>query len=158
MDKILQSHLEKNSISYSVFQHPPVFTVEESKSLKSKIPGLHTKCLFLKDNKSNFYLIALPAQKRLNTSLLRKTLKLKKLNFSTPEELKSELSLTPGSVSIFGLIYSKKTTLLLDKEVWLAPLVGFHPNINTSTLVISHEDLEKFLNSLNIEKEILEVG
>ena len=50
-----------------------------------------------------------------------------------------------------------RVKLILDKEVWGADIVGFHPNVNTSTLEIKHEDLKKFYNSLDCEKEIVEL-
>ena len=74
-----------------------------------------------------------------------------------PEELKKEVNLTPGSVSIFGAINSKKVVLIIDKEVWNSDKCGFHPNINTSTLVLDHSNLEKYYNSLPNEKMILEL-
>ena len=55
------------------------------------------------------------------------------------------------------MIYAKDVKLIIDKEVWDAPITGFHPNINTSTLEITHEDLEKFVNSLKSEKQIMEL-
>jgi len=157
MDKNLKTYLEKHNIQYKIYKHPAVFTVEESKSIKTKIPGMHTKCLFLKDEKQNFYLIALSAEKRLNTKSLKDKLRIKDLHFANPEELKQQLNLTPGSVSIFGMIYSKNFFLIIDKELWNAESVGFHPNINTSTIVLNHENLEKFYNTLNIKKEIMEL-
>ena len=158
MDPNLQSCLKKYGIQYKTYKHIPVFTVEESKNIKAKIPGKHTKCLFLKDNNGQFYLIALPAQKRLNTKTLRKKLNVKKLNFGSPEELKKELNLTPGSVSIFGMIYSSSVFLIIDKELWDAEITGFHPNINTSTITLTHESLEKFYNSLTAKKQIMELS
>jgi Ala-tRNA(Pro) deacylase len=164
MKKSLQNYLKKHNIHYTEYKHPPFFTVKESRKLKQKIPGLHTKCLFLKglsnssEHSKVFYLIALPANKRLDTKSLRKKLKLKKLFFASPQELKKELNLTPGSVSIFALINSKKTTLLMDKKIWYAKSSGFHPNINTSTLVLSKESLEKYYKSLKIEKEVIQLG
>jgi len=70
-------------------------------------------------------------------------------------ELKQELNLSPGSVSIFGMINAKNTILIVDKDVWDAKSVGFHPNINTATLELSHKSLENFYNSLNLKKEII---
>ncbi len=157
MDSNLKQYLEKHDIQYKIYNHEAVFTVEQSSSIKMKIPGKHAKCLFLKDEKQNFYLIALPAEKRLDTKSLKNKLKIKKLNFAGPEELKKELNLTPGSVSIFGMIYAKNTNLIIDKELWDAELAGFHPNINTSTILLNHENLEKFYNSLNAKKEIIEL-
>ncbi len=157
MDKQLKSYLEKHNIKYEKYDHIPVFTVEQSRSIKLKIPGKHTKCLFLKDENSQFYLVCLPAEKRLNIPALRKNLKLKELFFASPEELKKELNLTPGSVSLFAMIYAKNVFLIIDKELWQQEKLGFHPNINNSTLVISHDALEKFVNSLHAKKEVLEL-
>ena len=155
MDMNLETHLKKHNIPFTEYNHPAVFTVEESKKLKQSIPGMQCKCLFLKDENEKFYLVALPALKRLNTKNLRSILGVKKLNFGSPEELKQHLNLTPGSVSIFGMIYSTDVALIVDKEIWDSSSSGFHPNLNTSTLVISHEGLKKFYNSLNSEKRIL---
>ena len=77
MDPNLKSYLEKHNIQYKNYEHPAVFTVEESKKIKINIPSLHTKCLFLKDENSQFYLVAIPAEKRLNILLLRKKFNLK---------------------------------------------------------------------------------
>jgi len=157
MEQTLKTYLVNHNVNYIEHKHLAVFTVEESKKLKQSIPGLHCKCLFLKDTSGKFYLVALPAQKRLNTKLLRKNLNVKKLNFGSTEELKEHLNLSPGSVSIFGLINTNQVTLILDKEVWDAEISGFHPNINTATLEISHKSLERFYNSLKVEKHVMEL-
>lgn len=158
MDEKLINYLEEYGIAYKVHEHPAIFTVEEGKELKVKIPGLHCKTLFLKDDKGVFYLVGMSAFKRLDSKLFRKKIGAKKVRFGSPEELKDKVGLTPGSVSIFGAIYIKDNTkLILDKQVWDAEKVGFHPNVNTSTLEIAHEDLEKFYYSLGCEKEILEL-
>ena len=158
MDKELKKYLDKNNIKYKIHKHKAVFTVEESRDLKKKIPGLHCKTLFLKDSNRIYYLICMPAEKRLDNKKFRDLIEAKKVRFGTEEELKEKVNLIPGSVSIFGAIYIKdtKTKLIINKEVWLADKVGFHPNINISTLEINHEDLEKFYNSLKCEKEIVE--
>jgi Ala-tRNA(Pro) deacylase len=159
MDKKLKSYLEKYGIKYVMHKHPAVFTVEESKELKKDIPGLHCKTLFLKDNFGKYYLVGMPAEKRLDNKRFLKNVNSKKARFGNPEELKDIVNLVPGSVSIFGAIYvkDKETKLIIDKEVWEADIVGFHPNVNTSTLVFSHQNLEKFYNSLMCEKEIVEL-
>jgi Ala-tRNA(Pro) deacylase len=158
MDPALKKYLENHSIKYQIYNHPAVFTVAEAKAIKEKFPAQHAKCLFLKDDKGKFYLVGMKADKRLDTKALRKYLHVEKLHFASPEELKQELNLTPGSVSIFGMIYSKNTILLIDKEVWEAKAVGFHPNINTATLVIDNENLKRYCNSLNCKKEVIEIG
>ena len=157
MDSNLKAYLERYNIKYQIYAHPAVFTVEQSKSIKEKIPGKSTKCLFLKDENSNYYLIALPAFKRLDTKQLKKRLNVKDMRFASPEELKQQLNLTPGSVSIFGMIYAENIFLIVDKELWDAEIVGFHPNINTFTIFLNHANLEKFYNSLKAKKEVIKL-
>jgi Ala-tRNA(Pro) deacylase len=159
MDKKLKAYLDNLSIRYTEYAHPPVFTVEEAEKLKIDMKGVfHTKNLFLKDEAGNFFLVCMNAFKRLDLKFLRDKLNAKKkLSFASSDQLKSRLNLTPGSVSIFGMIYAKNVKLVIDKEVWQAEKVGFHPNVNTSTLILDHENLEKFYNSLTAEKEIIEL-
>ena len=159
MDSKLKSYLEKHNITYKIHKHPPVFTVEEHHKLENKLPNvLHTKNLFLKDNKNNFFLVSMYANKRLNLKVLKEKLKAKKkLSFGSPEQLKEHLNIIPGSVSIFCMINAKSVKLILDKQIWLSPLVGFHPNKNTSTLELNHENLKRFYDSLDVKKEIIEL-
>ena len=157
MEKKLKEYLEKCNIEYKTHEHPTVFTVAESKELKKNIPGLHTKCLFLKDDREFFYLVCMPGEKRLDIKSLRSRLGAKKLHFASPEELKAELNVTPGSVSVFCMIYAKKTKLILDEEIWNAPIANFHPNINTATLELNHDNFKKFYDSIKKEKEIMKL-
>jgi Ala-tRNA(Pro) deacylase len=160
MQPKLKSYLDNLGISFKEHSHPPAFTVEESNRLIGEIPNVfHTKSLFLKDNKSRFYLICMNANKRLNLKILRELFHVNKLHFASKEELKLNLNLTPGSVSIFGMIHAKPFSikLILDSQLWKADKVGFHPNINTSTLEISHSNLQKFVNSLKADKQILDL-
>lgn len=155
MEKYLKPYLKKHSIFYKEYKHRPVFTVQESKSIKEKIPAVHTKCLFLKDDSSRFYLVAIQASKSLDMNLLKSKFSLKKLFFASPQELKENLNLAPGSVSIFGMIHAKDVKLIIDKYLYDAESVGFHPNINTSTLVLDNQNLKKFLSSLKINIDII---
>ena len=162
MDQNLKNYLEKHNIQYKIHEHPAVFTVAEHSKLIETIPKevMHTKTLFLTDEDNNFYLVGIYAHKRLDLKSLKEKLGVKKkLCFASPEELKEKLNLTPGSVSIFGMIHAKPNSvfLIIDKQVWDSPAVGFHPNINTATLELSHEDLEKFYLSLKAKKQILEL-
>jgi len=161
----LKSYLEKHNISYKEHEHQAVFTVAESKKIKLSFTGLHTKSLFLKSSSKsgkkqvNYYLICLQADKRLDFKFLQKHLNEEKLTFTSPEELKSFLNVSPGSVSILTLINpkSKSVKLIIDKDIYNADSVGFHPNINTSTLELTHENFLKFYNSLKQTKEVLEL-
>jgi len=155
MEKTLREYLKKHKIKYKEHKHPAVFTVEESLKAGKQMPEVfHTKNLFLQDKDKNLFLVCMDAHERLDLKFLRQKLKTKKLSFASSEKLKEQLNLTPGSVSIFGMIHAKNVSLVIDKKVWEAKKVGFHPNINTSTLELAHESLERFVNSLNSEKLI----
>ena len=182
MDTNLQKYFEKYNINFVKYEHRAVFTVDESRDLKKSIPGLHCKCLFLKDQKidadarflddrhadikkhdrhdsGKFYLVGMPANKRLDVKKLQMHFKAGKLHFASEEELFKKLKLKPGSVSIFGMINNtdRDVTLIIDKIVWNSDYVGFHPNINTATLVLEHDDLERFYNSVKNDKEVIEL-
>ena len=158
MDQNLKEYMEENNIEYKTHKHLPVFTVEEHYKLMGQIKGvLHTKNLFLRSEKGNLYLVSMYANKRLDMKMLSRKIRSGKLSFASPNQLKFHLNLTPGSVSIFGMIYAKSVILILDKQVWDAEKVGFHPNINTSTLEITHENLEKFYNTLKSQKLIVDL-
>ena len=158
MKEHLREYLEKNKINYVLHKHKAVFTVAESGKDENimKIPGMHCKTLFLKDDLERFYLVGLPAYKRMDIKKVEKYFGLKKLRFGSKEEL-DKIKLEPGSVSIFGAIYSSEVILIIDKDVWDADIVGFHPNVNTETLEVKHEDLERYYNSLDNEKEIMKL-
>ena len=159
MDEKLRKYFERNKIEYTLYSHPAVFTVEESNKIKILYKGLHTKSLFLRDENNNYYLVCMEADKRLDMKFLESNLSVKKLKFASPSELKEILGVSPGSVSIFCLINAKQNnvSLILDEALWNAGLVAFHPNINTETIDINHYNLEKFLESININKKIIKL-
>jgi len=158
MDEKLRSYLEKFNVSYKTHHHKPVFTVKESDAIiKGEIPGRHTKNLFLEDEKGNFYLVCMDAYKRLDIKSLRKRLNAGKLQFASAQKLKQELDVTPGSVSIFCMINASKTKLVLDSQLWNADVLSFHANINTESLELDHKNLERFYNSISMDKEITEL-
>jgi Ala-tRNA(Pro) deacylase len=161
MDSKLKQYLKEHKIKYKMHEHEAVFTVEQASKVKNLPDVFHTKNLFLKDENKKLFLVCMDAYKKLDLKSLKEDLEAKKkLSFCSPELLKNKLNLTPGSVSIFGLINAKpgEITLVLDEDLWSARKSGFHPNINTATLELSHEDLERFVNSLKIKHKILKLN
>jgi Ala-tRNA(Pro) deacylase len=159
MEKQLQDYLKRYNIKYTIHEHPAVFTVEEAdKVIKSMPQVMHTKNLFLKDENNKFFLVCMNAYKKLDLKSLKEILEAKKkLTFASSEELKVHLNLTSGSVSIFGMIHAKNVFLIVDREIYNAKKVGFHPNINTATLELNNENFKKYYNSISSEKIILNV-
>lgn len=148
-DQELLQFLQHHTIAFDYYEHIPVFTVEESETIKHLIPWKHSKNLFLSDKKWHYYLVTIEAHKRFPVNLLRKALWVKELSFGSSEELLTHLHLTPGSVSLFGLMYAspESVSLLIDQDLREADLVGRHPNRNDATLTIDHQNLQKFITA-----------
>lgn len=173
-DPTLLSFLQKHSIAFDYYEHRPIFTVEEGEDIKHTIPGMHTKNLFLTDKRDQYFLVCIESSKRLAINMFRKLIGVKDLSFGTPEEMMEVLGLTPGSVSLFGLCPTPnpspsslgrssgegkvKLNLYLDKDLWEAEKVGWHPNRNDATIVLLHDQIEKFLDAINKKPTLIEVG
>lgn len=143
----IYSVLDKLKIAYKEYKHPAVFTVEEAKKLDTG-SGSYNKSIFLRNQKeTNFYLVLTLGSKKLNLKTLAVFLNDSKLSFASPEKMMKYLGVTPGSVSAFGLIndVDKVVQVIVDEELLKFDKQGYHPNINTATLIISTEDLKKFL-------------
>lgn len=156
----VQHYLEQHNITPIIHEHPPVFTVEEAAIHCQHIPGLHCKNLFLKEKEAKdttYYLVIMNAHKRLQINNLAKIINLKKLTFANEEELFHHLKLKPGSVSPLGLIndIQHHVRIILDEEVWNAPIVNFHPNINTASLEFTQAQFHKLMNTFQSEKRII---
>lgn len=156
----IKGYLKSLGIKFREFKHAPVYTCEEAKKerIYGDIKGVHSKNLFLKERKSKrFYLVIMPENKPLDINQLGEELG-DKVKFANEDNLKEILNLTPGSVSPFGLINDKehKTIIVIDKEVWEADFVSFHPNVNTKTLELSNKDFQKYIKSLDNELKIIE--
>src|SRR3989338_4152244 len=160
METRIQEFLEKNRIKYIVHTHKAVFTCEEADIHCKHVPGTPGKNLFLKEDKGNqFFLVILPADKKLNMNSLAPVLSVKKLKFANENELKEILGLTPGSVSPLGLLNDKekKTRVIIDEEIWAAETVNFHPNINTESLEFTKDNFHRLITTLLSNFEILKI-
>lgn len=147
--KSLYDILADLNIEYEKHEHPAVFTVKEAEQYDSGIDAGKSKNLFLRNKKGNVhYLLIADSNKKVDLKKLSSLLSESRLSFASPERLSEYLGLTPGSVSPFGLINdsSKSVRVLIDKCLLRHDKLGFHPNINTSTIVIKTSDFRKFLD------------
>ena len=147
--------LNDNGFEYFVEEHAPLFTVEDSKSLRGQIKGAHSKNLFLKDAKANFFLISIEESASIDLKKTMQQIQSKKLSFAKPEYLQDILGIEPGSVSPFALLNDtkKQVKFYLDRSFLDSETVNFHPLINTATVNISPQNLieliEKYHNPVN---------
>ncbi len=92
---------------------------------------------------TDFYLLLMPGEKPFKTKLLSRQIGSARLSFASPEHMEKYLDITPGSVSVLGLMHDreKAVRLLVDRDLLQAPFFGCHPCINTSSLRFSTGDL-----------------
>lgn len=117
------------------------------------------KNLFLCNRQeTNFYLLMIPGDRKFLTKELSKQLGVSRLSFAPATYMEKYLDITPGSVSVMGLMNdrSKKVQLVIDEDVLKGEYVGCHPCINTSSLRLRAADLtEKFLPAVGHEPIIV---
>ena len=147
--------LNDHGFKYFIKEHAPLFTVEDSKALRGQIEGAHSKNLFLKDAKANFFLISIEESASIDLKKTMQQIQSKKLSFAKPEYLQDILGIEPGSVSPFALLNDtkKQVKFYLDRSFLDSETVNFHPLINTATVNISPQNLieliEKYHNPVN---------
>lgn len=137
------------SIEYEYHEHPPIATIEAAIIHWKDYNSGRCKNIFFRNHKGDrHYLVILEHLRQLNIHDLEKKLKQGKLSFASDKRLKNYLGLEPGSVSPFGLINDseKNVHVFLDEKLQQFERLAFHPNVNTSTLVIRRSDLIKFLD------------
>ena len=143
--------LSKHNIKYDIYEHPSLRTVEESKKLRGKIKGVHTKNLFLKNKKNNFFLFSCQESTIVDLKQLKKVLGLGNISFARDLYLKNMLGVEPGSVTPFGLINDQNNEIkfFLDKKILYHKKVNFHPLVNTSTVSLDTKDFLLFMKKNN---------
>ena len=139
--------LDRLSVGYTRHAHPPLFTVEQSRAFEHRMPGLHTKNLFLKEKKGGFWLISCRADRAVRIRDAVRAAGGKNPSFGKEEDMFRLLGVRPGSVTPFGLIndHGREVRFILDRALAGAPLVNFHPLHNEATLGLDGAGLMAFL-------------
>ena len=147
--------LDELGIRYQRVDHEAAMTVDDCRGVDELLGIDICKNLFLTNSqKTKFYLLLMPGKKRFVTREFCAQIHSPRLSFGSPELLERTLDLTPGSVSILGLMNDseKQVQLAIDREVYEEPYFGCHPCINTSSLKMeSREIWDKFLPAVGHE-------
>lgn len=146
--------LDRLQIPYERVDHEAIFTIEGCQQIDQLLHIKICKNLFLCNaQRTKFYLLMMPGEKKFKTSEISRQIGSSRLSFAEPEYMERFLDITPGSVSVLGLMNDKENhvQLLIDKEVLSGhEFIGCHPCINTSSLKIRTADiLETFLPYIN---------
>jgi Ala-tRNA(Pro) deacylase len=156
----LYRFLADNQIEYERHDHPPVFTVADVERLVPLLPAVKTKNLFLRNKKGRrHFLVAVPAQKRVNIKALSTLIGAGHLSFGSPERLKKYLGVDPGSVTVLATINDPDhvVELIFDEILWKEEVFQFHPLVNTSTLLITRENLRRYFELTGHEVRLVDV-
>ena len=144
--------LDSLGVSYSRVDHDALPTIEACREVDQLLGTGICKNLFLRNaQKTDFYLLLMPGDKKFKTAALSKQIGSARLSFAEPEFLESLLGLTPGSVTVMGLMNDRenRVRLLIDKDVLAREDFACHPCINTSSLRFKTQDLlDKVLPAL----------
>jgi len=141
-------------------EHPPLFTVTDSQTLRGEIPGGHTKNLFLKDRKGRLFLVVALEDAAIDLKRLHERVGASgRFSFGSAALLRATLGIEPGSVTAFAAINDKDgaVTIVLDTDMLAFERLNCHPLVNTMTTGIAREDLIAFLRATGHEPLILAV-
>ena len=136
--------LDRLGVEYERIDHEPTMTMEDCKEVDQLLEAVICKNLFLCNRqKTAFYLLMIPDTKVFHTKDLSAQIGSARLSFAKPEYMEEFLDITPGSVSVMGLMNDKehRAQLLIDEDVLDGEYIGCHPCINTSSIRFKVKDL-----------------
>ena len=140
--------LDRLGIAHPTVSHPPLFTVEQSQSLRGTIPGGHTKNLFLKDKKGALYLVTSLEDAAIELKSLHRLLGAGgRFSFGSADLMRETLGVEPGAVTPFAAINDteRRVSVVLDAAMMQHETLNYHPLVNTMTTSIARADLVRFL-------------
>ncbi len=139
--------MAEHGIDHLTHDHPAVFRVEEGLELKAAMPGAHTKNLFLKDKKGRLWLISARQDTVLDLKRAPSLIGSDRLSFGNEVLMWETLGVRPGSVTALGLIndLDRRVGFVLDRRLWEAEAVNFHPLTNTATTALDQTAFRRVL-------------
>lgn len=156
----LYALLDDLGVSYSTRTHAPVFTVAESVGLRDEIPGGHTKNLFVKDKKDQYFVLTVEENAAVDLKTVHKVIGASsRVSFGKPEKMLEYLGVAPGSVTVFGAINDtgNNVTFILDEDLMQNEVINGHPLSNDATTSIERNDLLRFLEATGHTPLVLKV-
>ena len=147
--------LDRLGVEYRRIDHEPAMTMEICAVIDQVLDATICKNLLLCNRqKTDFYLLMMPGNKPFKTKDLSAQIGSSRLSFADAEFMEQFLDITPGSLSVMGLMNDKehRVRLLMDEDVTKGEYIGFHPCINTSSLRLKTADLmEKVIPAMGHE-------
>ena len=162
-DTLLET-LKEWSISYNLFEHVPLRTVEDSKKVEgifisTENGGGHVKNLYLRDKKKRNILLVAEQDQAIDLKKLSKNLNFSNLSFGSPERLMQNLGVRPGAVTPLSMIndVNNNVSLFMDKALRNKTVIYIHPLVNDRTIEMTIENLEKFFSEIGVNFEWIDL-
>ncbi|MBQ6237945.1 MAG: prolyl-tRNA synthetase associated domain-containing protein [Bacteroidales bacterium] len=158
--KQVYDYLDSLNIKYEYYEHPEAPTIEIASQFYRGEGTTLCKNLFFRNHKGNrHYLVIMESTFAMDIHSVEKILHQGKLSFASPERMMRYLGVKPGSVSLFNLVndINREVTLFVDSKLLTVEKVSFHPNDNRASLVISSEDMLKFIKNIGNNYEIMDL-
>ena len=153
--------LDRLGVPYRRADHEPAATMELCREIETSLGCPICKNLLLTNRQqTDFYLLLMEGDKVFKTKYLSKALGCSRLSFATDEQMLELVDITPGSLSVLGLMNDpeNRVRLVIDRPVLEQPEIGFHPCLNTSTLAVSMADFRNLiLPALGHEPAVVEL-
>ena len=153
--------LDELGITVTTVRHPPLYTVADSQKLRGQIAGGHTKNLFLKDKKDNYFLLTVGEEADVDLKQIHHAIGASsRVSFGKPEMLMEFLGVVPGAVTAFGIMNDRenRVRLFLDAELMEHDVINCHPLTNEATTAIGRDDLIRFIEATGHEATILKLA
>jgi Ala-tRNA(Pro) deacylase len=148
-------------VDYCRVDHEHADTIQDCELVENLLGAKICKNLFLTNRQQTaFYLLIMPGEKPFKTKILSRQIGSARLSFASPKHMEKYLDITPGSVSVLGLMNDsgRAVRLLIDRDLLQEEYFGCHPCINTSSLRFRTEDLfGKILPALGREPEYVQL-
>ncbi len=156
-DRLL-AWMAERGIDHTTHDHPAVFRVEEGLELKAALPGAHTKNLFLKDKKNRLWLISARQDTVIDLKRAPAAIGSDRLSFGNEALMWATLGVRPGSVTALGLIndVERQVAFVLDRRLWEAEVVNFHPLTNTATTALTQAAFRQVMALLEREPIVVD--
>ena len=151
----------EHDIAVTTVEHPALFTVDESRSVRGDIAGAHTKNLLLKDKKGTIFLVVAEEETEVALKTLHKRIGGSgRLSFASADQMRERLGVEPGSVTAFGVVNDVEhvVKVVLDERLGGYDIVNAHPLTNTATTSIRYEDLLRLFRLTGHEILVTKLG
>ena len=154
--------LDSLGMEYEQIDHAPAMTMEVCRDIDEALGATICKNLFLCNRqKTQFYLLMIPGDKAFHTKEISSQIRSARLSFGDPEFMEEFLDITPGAVSVMGLMNDtgNHVRLLVDEDILKGEFLGCHPCVNTSSLKLRTRDVFGiFLNAVHHDMTVVHLS